>query len=448
MNTSNRQKRVSKTFSSIWNRVICLIGIVLFGIAVHAASDSPELQEFRRLQVEANNVNPAAMRAVGEAYRDGRIVARNYTTAAQWYRKAAEAGDTEAERMLGICYFRGFGLAASAANAEHWLRRSSDHGNAAAQFYLAYVLDAAGKEREAMEQWAKAAHNGNVAAQTTAGFILLESDQWENQKEGVAWLRKAAEKGDSSAQWRLGKFLDESIDVSRNREEAISWYRKSAEQGNRDARERLVKMGVSNVLPADYLTCTTLGFPVKIPIPTGYEPGDSVKQAFLEMESSLLGDAILLPVLYRSKDLVNPIPFTNSSQFRLMFSPRRKESFCRDAETWTLMKNSFLESSALPRNVSLSGTTSMQLGETDDINLKPISGTGWVGRFSTLGVRSDNPLDVLKGGIQFSGIARIRDRVVAITASAPIESPQISFSQFPTIVDSFLSRLYELNKDP
>lgn len=448
MDTTILQWHIVSASRTHRSRLTWLVGVMLLSIAAQAASDSPALQEFRRLQVQADKGNPAAMRAVGEAYRDGRIVARNYTTAAQWYKKAAEAGDAEAERMLGICYFRGFGLAASAANAEHWLRRSSNHGNAAAQFYLAYVLDAAGKEMEAMEQWSKAAHNGNVAAQTTAGFILLESDQWENQKEGVSWLRKAAEKGDSSAQWRLGKFLDESIDVSRNREEAISWYRKSAEQGNRDARERLVKMGVSNVLPADYLTCTTLGFPVKIPIPTGYEPGDSVKQAYLEMESSLLGDAILLPVLYFSKDLVNPIPFTNPSQFRLMFSPQRKESFCRDAETWTRMKNSFLESSASPRNVSLSGTTSMQLGETDNINLKPLSGPGWVGRFSTLGVRSDNPLDVLKGGIQFSGIARIRDRVVAITASAPIESPQISFSQFPTIVESFLSRLYELNKMP
>ena len=427
------------------NNRIVIIGFLLFVPFVKGEQSSHSIQSITQFVSQANSPeSPKSMLTEGKAYRDGQLVARNYTTAAQWYRKAAEAGNADAELLLGLCYASGIGVAKSTKDAVSWLQHSSDHGNHDAQFFLGILFDAAGMEDESLEQWLKAAHGGNVAAQTISGLVLLESQSWEKQRDGVAWLTKAAEQNDSTAQWRLGKFRDESVGVSRNRNEAIKWYRKSAEQGNRDARKRLLEMSVSNVPSGDCVTCTNLGFSARIPIPKEYEPADSVKQASLELESIVLGDSTLLPVLYNSKEIENPLPFTNPSSIRILYSPRRKESICPDDETWARVRKEFFEASSVTsRKVPLSSSASAR---SDDAEMEPLCGPGWGGRFSVVGFQTDNPLDALKGGLMFAGVARIRDRIVAVTFSSPIDSLVDPQQRFRNTVEQFLSRLYELNK--
>ena len=52
------------------------------------------------------------------------------------YMKAAEAGDAEAMRDLGICYAYGEGVGQSYAEAVKWFRKAADLGDAAAMFSL------------------------------------------------------------------------------------------------------------------------------------------------------------------------------------------------------------------------------------------------------------------------------------------------------------------------
>ena len=50
----------------------------------------------------------------------------------------------------------------------------------------------------------------------------------------MKWWRKAAEQGDSSAQYNLGERYRDG--VAKDSNESVKWYRKAAEQGNASAQ--------------------------------------------------------------------------------------------------------------------------------------------------------------------------------------------------------------------
>ena len=434
----------SSKFKSTISCFVFVAFLSILGCGQPQIDNVPLDQPLLQLEQSANRGDTSAQLRLGKIYRDGHLVAQNYETAAKWYRKAAEAGNAEAERLWGLCHISGTGVEPSISDAVVWLLRSSNHGDAAAQFYLGLLFESKNMENEAIVQWANAAKNGHTASQTMIGMILLESDEWEEQREGIAWLRKAAENNDPTAQWRLGKYLEEGIDVSRNADEAVRLYRKSAEQGNRDARDRLVRMGVEDVPFGDYLTCATLGFPAKIPIPAGYQPADSVVQASVEIESSVLGDNILLPVLYGTNKPF--LSLANPPSIRIIYSPGKKASVCPDDKTWEHARQSYIDSiEKTPPTLTLSSSIS---ASTDGVSLPQLSGPGWAGRFAVMSIRTDNPLDVFKGGLMFWGVARIGDRIVAVSFFEPTGSSVDLPPQFQKKVQDFLSRLYTLNKQP
>ena len=72
----------------------------------------------------------------------------------------------------------------------------------------------------------------------------------QNYTEAMKWYLKAAEQGNSEAQYRLGYCYEyRSIGGAKNLSEAISWYLKSAEQGNDEAKKALKRMNISTKFP-------------------------------------------------------------------------------------------------------------------------------------------------------------------------------------------------------
>ena len=61
----------------------------------------------------------------------------------------------------------------------------------------------------------------------------------KQQDNKVAACRKAAEKGDAEAQYRLGRMYDDGTGVGQSSAMAARWYRKAAEQGQKTAIKRL-----------------------------------------------------------------------------------------------------------------------------------------------------------------------------------------------------------------
>ena len=88
------------------------------------------------------------------------------------YRKAAEAGDVDAQLYLGFCYSSGKDVAKDKAQAVKWYR--------------------------------KAGTAGSVNAQTALGWIYFSGEAGKvDLSEARVWYRQAAAKGDAKAKMML-----------------------------------------------------------------------------------------------------------------------------------------------------------------------------------------------------------------------------------------------------
>jgi len=79
----------------------------------------------------------------------------------------------------------------------------------------------------------KAAQQGESAAQfSVAGLYYLGHGVAQNYEAAASWYRKAAAQGSALAQTNLGTMYYEGRGVPQNFTVALSWYRKAADQGH------------------------------------------------------------------------------------------------------------------------------------------------------------------------------------------------------------------------
>lgn len=88
-------------------------------------------------KAEAGDVQ--AQFLLGRIYVAGNRVARDDRVALRWFRKAADQGYAEAQNWLGLMYLMGRGVQQDLAEATRWFRRAADQGLAEAQFLLGVV---------------------------------------------------------------------------------------------------------------------------------------------------------------------------------------------------------------------------------------------------------------------------------------------------------------------
>ena len=124
-------------------------------------------------------------------------------------RASAEAGDAEAQFILGGIYITGVGVPHDAAEAVAWYRRAAEQGHARAQYNLG------GMYRE-----------GRGVPQDAAG--------------AVAWYRRAAEQGHARAQYNLGGMYAEGRGVPQDAVEAHMWLTIAASRSTGAEREQIV----------------------------------------------------------------------------------------------------------------------------------------------------------------------------------------------------------------
>jgi TPR repeat protein len=81
------------------------------------------LREFKAAEDDVK-----AMYMIGIIYEKGEGVAIDYAEAVQWYRKAADKGNSAAQYRLGRLFERGLGVEQSREEAIKWYKKSAKQG--------------------------------------------------------------------------------------------------------------------------------------------------------------------------------------------------------------------------------------------------------------------------------------------------------------------------------
>ena len=157
-------------------------------------------------------------------------------------KREAEAGDAEAQFILGLMYADGEGVPQDSAKAVEWWQKAAAQGHAAPQYNLglsyAHGEGVPQDSAKAVKWWQKAAAQGHAAAQNNLGVRYFNGDGVpQDSAKAVEWWQKAAAQGDALAQFSLGGSYWLGNGVSKNHVLAYAWLNLSAAQGEDSAKE-------------------------------------------------------------------------------------------------------------------------------------------------------------------------------------------------------------------
>ena len=133
-------------------------------------------------------------------YRFGQGVPQDYAQAVQWYRKAADQGDADAQSTLGLMYRRG------EESPRMMPRRCSGTGR---------------RRTKGMRR----------PSSTSASCTTTVKESPRPDAQAVQWYRKAADQGHAGAQDSLGYSYGSGQGVPQDSTEAVKWFRKARGTG-------------------------------------------------------------------------------------------------------------------------------------------------------------------------------------------------------------------------
>lgn len=210
------------TFHLLWSFVfIFTLVFALAGCGEGATASKPvaatpavqpkemSLEEyFVQLQKEASAGNVEAQYNLGRIYFRGegftgvvfvRDVPKDIAKAVEWYQKAAEQQNVNAQRDLGMMYKFGLGVKEDADKAFVWLQKAAAQGNDVAQYNLGEMYaDGTGVKRNlphASAWFALASAQGNEKSKKSYMAIdaqLTSAGRAEGQKLAAGWKKGEA----------------------------------------------------------------------------------------------------------------------------------------------------------------------------------------------------------------------------------------------------------------
>ncbi|WP_424363544.1 peptidoglycan-binding protein [Methylocystis parvus] len=156
----------------------------------------------------AQQGDSAAQYELAVRFADGRGVARDAKTAAQWFEKAAAQGLAPAQYRLGSFYEKGVGVERDYSRAKKYYQSAADAGNARAMHNLAVLLAEGG--------------DGGKPDYAAAS----------------EWFRKAAEYGVRDSQYNLAILYARGLGVTQSMTQSYLWFAAAADQGDADAAKK------------------------------------------------------------------------------------------------------------------------------------------------------------------------------------------------------------------
>lgn len=152
-----------------------------------------------------------------------------------WFKKAADAGDVDAQMFTAAAYMYGVGVKKNMDAATRYYINAAKNGNSIAQFTLAknFIESRNASNRKLGLIWLnKAVANNNPQAITMLGELYLKGkllDKDENKGEQL--LNQAAAQGFAPAMVALGELALEQ----NQKEQALEWFNKASNQHNNEA---------------------------------------------------------------------------------------------------------------------------------------------------------------------------------------------------------------------
>jgi len=149
----------------------------------------------------------------------------------------AQKGDVKAQMDLANCYRKGIGIEKNYEKAFQWWQKASEQENQDAEFRVAICfLQGEGvtrDEKAAFIRFLSLAKKDHIKAQFAVGNAYWDGLGVEKDElKAIEWYKKSAEKNFAEAQIRLGKAYQKGIGVSKSYSEAAKWFKKSADQGS------------------------------------------------------------------------------------------------------------------------------------------------------------------------------------------------------------------------
>lgn len=148
------------------------------------------------------------------------------------------AADAEADFQRGLKSYQVRGDVVGAMQA---FRSAAEQGHAQAQVRLAYILDAAGADAEAVSWLSRAAEQGDAEGQFMLARMMSEGEGTERQTDKALELyRAAAENGYTQALVVLAEAQERGLlGLERDPEAALALWRRAADVGEQEALHRL-----------------------------------------------------------------------------------------------------------------------------------------------------------------------------------------------------------------
>ncbi len=158
--------------------------------------------------------------------------------AVYWFRKMAEAGNSNGMFNLGLHLAKGHGIERNFEQAAFWMEKAADAGDEDAPN--------AAKEYKKLAECIVKAEAGDAQAQAELagglmklGGSLDQAGQGNDYTESVRWAQKAIDQGNAEGMWVMALAYHHGRGVAQNMDIAIEYYEQGAELGNAACRHNL-----------------------------------------------------------------------------------------------------------------------------------------------------------------------------------------------------------------
>lgn len=275
----------------VWTLLLIMF-LVLFGGPPQASAED----DIATITKSAENGDAGAQWKLGRLYYNFECdsildklecvgVSQDPAKAAEWYLKAAEQGNADAQFLIGSMYIDGKGVPNDMAKSFYWLKKAAGQGHAFAYLGLGMIHKeglevpkdvAKGAEliQKGLMLMQQQAEKGSINAYLTLGMlyddkqilgprdVIKAADCYQKaaekgsltahiklgvtyaKGEGVPkdttkadeWFQKAAMLGGTAVQIKFAKMYDEGTEIPKDEVKAMEWYLNAAEQGDKEAQ--------------------------------------------------------------------------------------------------------------------------------------------------------------------------------------------------------------------